>query len=89
MSKFEFNLFVKKLEDEKTPLEIQKLLIASNYPQFVNVEEIRNEFIEEQNMIKKYMDIQGFQKINFSDNNINEKESENKENTKREEATEE
>ena len=34
------------------------------------------------------MDIQGFQKINFSDNNINEKESENKENTKREEATE-
>ena len=89
MSKFEFNLFVKKLEDENTPLEIQKLLIASKYPQFVNVEEIRNEFIEEQNMIKKYMDIQGFQKINFSDNNINEKESENKENTKREEATEE
>ena len=89
MSKFEFNLFVKKLEDENTPLEIQKLLIATKYPQFVNVEEIRNEFIEEQNMIKKYMDIQGFQKINFSDNNINEKESENKENTKREEATEE
>jgi len=89
MSKFEFNLFVKKLEDENTPLEIQKLLIASKYPQFVNVEEIRNEFIEEQNMIKKYMDIQGFEKINFSDNNINEKESENKENTKREEATEE
>ena len=89
MSKFEFNLFVKKLVDENTPLEIQKLLIASKYPQFVNVEEIRNEFIEEQNMIKKYMDIQGFQKINFSNNNINEKESENKENTKREEATEE
>ena len=89
MSKFEFNLFVKKLVDENTPLEIQKLLIASKYPQFVNVEEIRNEFIEEQNMIKKYMDIQGFEKINFSDNNINEKESENKENTKREEATEE
>ena len=80
MFKFEFNLFVKKLEDENTPPEIQKLLIASKYPQFVNVEEIRNEFIEEQNMIKKYMDIQGFEKINFY-NNIDEKESENKENT--------
>jgi hypothetical protein len=81
MSKFEFNLFVKKLEDENTPPEIQKLLLASKYPQFVNVEEIRNEFIEEQNMIKKYMDIQGFEKINFYNNNIDEKESENKENT--------
>ena len=81
MSKFEFNLFVKKLEDENTPPEIQKLLIASKYPQFVNVEEIRNEFIEEQKMIKKYMDIQGFEKINFYNNNIDEKESENKENT--------
>ena len=81
MSKFEFNLFVKKLEDENTPPEIQKLLLASKYPQFVNVEEIRNEFIEEQNMIKKYMDIQGFEKNNFYNNNIDEKESENKENT--------
>ena len=81
MSKFEFNLFVKKLEDENTPPEIQKLLLASKYPQFVNVEEIINEFIEEQNMIKKYMDIQGFEKINFYNNNIDEKQSENKENT--------
>ena len=81
MSKFEFNLFVKKLEVENTPPEIQKLLLALKYPQFVNVEEIRNEFIEEQNMIKKYMDIQGFEKINFYNNNIDEKESENKENT--------
>ena len=63
MSKFEFNLFVKKLEDENTPPEIQKLLLASKYPQFVNVEEIRNEFIEEQSMITKYMDIQGFEKL--------------------------
>ena len=32
-------------------------------------------------MIKKYMDIQGFEKINFYNNNIDEKELENKENT--------
>ena len=69
MSNFEYREMLKKLEADGTPEDIKTVILSSRFPNIHNTESI-NDLADEYQTIKKYMDLQGFQKFILSNNNI-------------------
>jgi hypothetical protein len=69
MSNFEYREMLKKLEADGTPEDIKTVILSSRFPHIHNTESL-NDLADEYQTIKKYMDLQGFQKFILSNNNI-------------------
>ena len=69
MSNFEYREMLKQLEADGTPEDIKTVILSSRFPHIHNTESL-NDLADEYQTIKKYMDLQGFQKFILSNNNI-------------------
>jgi hypothetical protein len=69
MSNFEYREMLKKLEADGTPEDIKTVILSTRFPHIHNTESL-NDLADEYQTIKKYMDLQGFQKFILSNNNI-------------------
>ena len=69
MSNFEYREMLKQLEADGTPEDIKTVILSSRFPNIHNTESL-NDLADEYQTIKKYMDLQGFQKFILSNNNI-------------------
>ena len=69
MSNFEYREMLKQLEADGTPEDIKTVILSTRFPHIHNTESL-NDLADEYQTIKKYMDLQGFQKFILSNNNI-------------------
>lgn len=87
MSNFEYREMLKQLEADGTPEDIKTVILSTRFPHIHNTESL-NDLADEYQTIKKYMDLQGFQKFILSNNNIVNDESYREKDHKKEDSQE-